>query len=271
MVLGRLIDRLPTTLRVILIRWFIYVFAALPGLMALRGQLDEAVGKRPWFQDAEMPLDMLNVTLVAAELSDGAGLLMLCALLAWFLQLIWLAGAVRVLDPNAESRKVLASGRPFLWRYLRIAFFALLAILVVHVGTKAVFESLATSAELQGKPLDVSIFDLNMWRGAILFFLFTLIGVFVFWARVITAATDEHKLRRVPRKILRVFRRHIGSALLLQFLAVTVVLALQAVALYAWRQAGGGTAWYLAWLLLLLVAAWVWQWRVSFALRLAKG
>jgi hypothetical protein len=211
MVLGRLIDRLPTTLRVILIRWFIYVFAALPGLMALRGQLDEAVGKRPWFQDAEMPLDMLNVTLVAAELSDGAGLLMLCALLAWFLQLIWLAGAVRVLDPNAESRKVLASGRPFLWRYLRIAFFALLAILVVHVGTKAVFESLATSAELQGKPLDVSIFDLNMWRGAILFFLFTLIGVFVFWARVITAATDEHKLRRVPRKILRVFRRHIGA------------------------------------------------------------
>lgn len=271
MVLGRLIDRLPITLRVIFVRWFIYVFATLPGLMALQAQLDDAIGKRPWFDDVEMPMDILNAKLVASELSDGAGLLMLCALLAWFLQLIWLAGAVRVLDPDAESRKVLASGRPYLWRYLRIAFFALLAILVVHVGTKAVFESLATRAELQGRPLDESIFDLNMWRGAILFVLLTLTGVFVFWMRVLTAATDERRLRRVPRQVLRVFRRHIGSAVLVQFLAVTVVLLLQAVALYAWRQAGGGTIWFLAWLLLLLGAAWIWQWRISFALRVAKA
>ncbi len=271
MVLGRMIDRLPATLRVILVRWFIYVFATLPGLLALQGQLDDAIGKRPWFQDAEMPLDAVNLNLVVSELSGGAGLLMLCALLAWFLQLIWLAGAVRVLVPDAATKKVFASGRPYLWRYLRIAFFALLVILVVHLITKAIFELLATRAELQGWPVDESIFDLNLWRGAIMFVLLTLIGVFVFWMRVLTAATDERKLRRVPRKVLRLLRRHIGSALLLQFLAVTVVLALQAVALFAWRQAGGGIAWFLAWLLLLLLAAWVWQWRVSFALRIARN
>jgi hypothetical protein len=271
MVLGQLIDRLPISLRVILVRWFIYVFATLPGLMALQGQLDDAVGKRPWFHDAGMPLNLVNLKLVMAELSDGAGLLMLCALLAWFLQLIWLAGAVRVLDPDAESRKVLASGRPYLWRYLRIAFFALLVIAVVHLGMKAIFESLATRAELQGRPVDESYIDLNLWKGAILFVLLTLIGVFVFWARVLTAAADERKLRRVPRKVIHVFRRRIGSAVLLQVLAVTVVLALQAVALYAWRQAGGGAIWFIAWLLLLLGAAWIWQWRVSFALRVAKA
>lgn len=271
MVVGRLIDRLPPFIRVILARWFIYVFAMLPGLMALQGQLDDAIGKRPWFDDVEMPLDMLNVKLVLAEVSDGAGLLMLCALLAWLLQLIWLAGAVRVLDPDADTKKVFASGRPYLWRYLRIAFFALLGILVVHLGIKAIFESLAASAELQGRPVDESYIDLNLWKGAILFVLLTLIGVFVFWTRVLTTVSDERKLRRLPRKVLRVYRRHIGSALLLQFLAVTVVLVLQALALFAWRQAGGGTLWFIAWLLLLLVAAWVWQWRVSFALRFAKA
>jgi hypothetical protein len=272
MAVGRIFDRVPAAVRVILARWFIYVFATLPGLIALQGHLGDTVGKRPWFDDVEMPLNILNLRLVGAEISDGISPLMFGALLVWILQLIWLAGAARVLDPQADAgtKKVFANGRPFLWRYLRIAFFALLAIIVVHLGVKAVFTSLATRAELQGWSVVKSYIDLNLWRGAILFVMLTVIGVFVFWVRVMTVVTDETKLRRVPRKVLGLLRRRIGAAFLLQFAAVTVVLALQATALFAWRQAGGGAVWFAMWLLLLLFAAWVWQWRVSSALRLTS-
>lgn len=273
MAIGRILDRVPVTVRVILARWFVYVLATLPGLVALQGHLSDTVGKRPWFEDVEMPLNILNVRLVGAEIADGISPLMFGALLVWVLQLIWLAGAVRVLDPqtDAGTKKVFANGRPYLWRYLRIAFFALLAIIVVHLGVKAVFTSLATRAELQGWSVVKSYIDLNLWRGAILFVMLTVIGVFVFWMRVIAVVTDETKLRRIPRKVFGLLRQRIGAAFVLQFAAVTVVLALQATALFAWRQAGGGVLWFVAWLTILLFAAWVWQWRVSFALRLTSG
>jgi hypothetical protein len=272
MVVTGLFDRMPITLRVVLARWFIYVLVTLPGLVSLQGHLNDAVGKRPWFHDVQMPLDFLNLKLVLAELGGGTTALMLGALLAVVLQLIWLAGAVRVLDPqaDAESKKVFANGRPYLWRYLRIAFFALLLVIGVHLGVKAMFASLAARAELQSWPVEKSYFDLNLWRAGILFVLLTVVGVFVFWMRVITVVTDERKLRRLPRKVLTLYRGNPGSALLLQCAAVTLVLVLQATALFAWRQAGGGVAWFVAWLLLLLFAAWVWQWRVSSALRLVS-
>jgi hypothetical protein len=273
MALTNIFDRVPPTVRVILARWFVYIFATLPGLIMLQGHLGETIGKRPWFQDAQMPLDVLNTRLLISELFGGTGLLLAGVLVALVLQLIWLAGAVRVLDPNAAAgtTKVFANGRPYLWRYMRIAFFALLVIAAVHLGLKGVFESLASRAELAGWPVDRSYIDLMLWRGGLMFVLLTLIGVFVFWARVLTAVTDERKLRRLPRKVLGLFRSHFGAALLLQFAAITIVLLLQAAALYAWRQAGGGTPWYVAWLLILLIAAWVWQWRVSAAVRIASG
>jgi hypothetical protein len=270
MALTNLFDRVPPTVRVILARWFIYVFATLPGLVSMQSHLNESVGKRPWFQGAEMPLDILNLRLLISELSGGAGMLMLGGLLAWVLLLIWLAGAVRVLDPQAaaDTKKVFANGRPFLWRYLRIAFFALVVVVSVHFGVKFLYTSLAARAELQGWPLERTYIDLNLWRAAILFVLLTLAGVFFFWMRVMTAMTDERKLRYLPRRIFRLYRKHIAAALLMQCAAVAGVLILQVTALYAWRQAGGGLVWFLAWLLLLLFAAWVWQWRVLSAVRL---
>ncbi len=273
MAIKGMLDRLPTSVRVILARWFIYVLAMFPGLQSLQGHLNEAVGKRPWFHDIEMPLTMLDFKMLVAEVYDGVGMLLFGVLFVWVLQLIWLAGAARVLDPQAEpgTKKVFANGRPFLWRYVRIALFALLLALVVHLGVKAVFESMADNAELQGVPLVKSYIDANLWRGGILFLLLSLVGVFIFWMRVITTVTDERKLRFVPRKVFRVFRRRFVSALLLQFAAVVLVLTVQGFALFAWRQSGGGTLWYLVWLLLLLLAAWVWQWRVAAAVRIARA
>ena len=41
MAVGRIFDRVPAAVRVILARWFIYVFATLPGLIALQGHLGD--------------------------------------------------------------------------------------------------------------------------------------------------------------------------------------------------------------------------------------
>ena len=256
------------TWRVVLSRWALYVVAMLPGLLAMKRHLEQTVGLRPWFQDVEMPLDMLSFKFVAAELSGGISLLMLGAFLVWALQLVWLAGAVQILDAskNYLPRKIFANGWSYLGRFVRIAVFSILAIIAFHLALKFVFGSLATRAELEDWTVQKSFFDLNLWRAVLTFTALTLVGTFAFWARVITVADSRRKLRRLPLLLLRLFVRRPVSALVFQFAAIAVVLFVQAVALWSWRQSGGGLAWLLFWAALLLVASWIWQLRIRAAL-----
>jgi len=256
------------TWRVILSRWALYVVAMLPGLLAMKRHLEQTVGLRPWFQDVEMPLDMLSLKFVAAELSGGMSLLMLGAFIVWVLQLVWLAGAAQILDTskNYLPRKIFGNGWSYLGRFVRIAVFSILAIIAFHLALKFLFGSLATRAELEDWSVEKSFFDLNLWRAVITFTALTLVGTFAFWARVITVADSRRKLRRLPLLLLRLFARRPVSALIFQFAAITVVLFVQAVALWSWRQSGGGLAWLVLWAVLLLVASWIWQLRIRAAL-----
>jgi len=126
------------TWRVVLSRWGLYVVAMLPGLAAMTSHLKQTVGLRPWFQDVEMPLDMLSFKLVVAELPGGMPLLMLGALLVWVLQLVWLAGAVQIFNASRFDvpRKVFANGWPYLGRFIRIAVFAILAIIAIQIRSQ---------------------------------------------------------------------------------------------------------------------------------------
>jgi hypothetical protein len=256
------------TWRVILSRWALYVVAMLPGLLVMKRHLEQTVGLRPWFKDVEMPLDMLSFKFVAAELSGGMSLLMLGAFIVWVLQLVWLAGAAQILDTskNYLPRKIFANGWSYLGRFVRIAVFSILAIIAFHLALKFLFGSLATRAELEDWSVEKSFFDLNLWRAVITFTALTLVGTFAFWARVITVADSRRKLRRLPLLLLRLFARRPVSALIFQFAAITVVLFVQAVALWSWRQSGGGLAWLVLWAVLLLVASWIWQLRIRAAL-----
>ena len=256
------------TWRVILSRWALYVVAMLPGLLVMKRHLEQTVGLRPWFQDVEMPLDMLSLKFVAAELSGGMSLLMLGAFIVWVLQLVWLAGAAQILDTskNYLPRKIFGNGWSYLGRFVRIAVFSILAIIAFHLALKFLFGSLATRAELEDWSVEKSFFDLNLWRAVITFTALTLVGTFAFWARVITVADSRRKLRRLPLLLLRLFARRPVSALIFQFAAITVVLFVQAVALWSWRQSGGGLAWLVLWAMLLLVASWIWQLRIRAAL-----
>ena len=256
------------TWRVILSRWALYVVAMLPGLLVMKRHLEQTVGLRPWFKDVEMPLDMLSFKFVAAELSGGMSLLMLGAFIVWVLQLVWLAGAAQILDTskNYLPRKIFANGWSYLGRFVRIAVFSILAIIAFHLALKFLFGSLATRAELEDWSVEKSFFDLNLWRAVITFTALTLVGTFAFWARVITVADSRRKLRRLPLLLLRLFARRPVSALIFQFAAIAVVLFVQAVALWSWRQSGGGLAWLVLWAVLLLVASWIWQLRIRAAL-----
>lgn len=256
------------TWRVVFSRWALYVVALLPGLAAMSSHLKQTVGLRPWFQDVEMPLDMLSFKFVAAELSGGMPLLMLGALFVWVLQLVWLAGAVEIFNASRFDvpRKVFANGWPYLGRFVRIAVFAILAIIAFQFALKFLFGSLATRAELEDWTVQKSLFDLNLWRAVMTFTALTLVGTFAFWARVITVADSRRKLRRLPLLLLRLFVRRPVSALIFQFAAIAVVLFVQAVALWSWRQSGGGLAWLVLWAMLLLIASWIWQLRIRAAL-----
>ena len=256
------------TWRVVLSRWALYVVAMLPGLFAMKRHLEQTVGLRPWFQDVEMPLDMLGFKFVVAELSGGMSLLMLGAFIVWALQLVWLAGAVQILNASKFDvpRKIFANGWTYLGRFVRIAVFSVIVIIAIHLALKFLFGSLATRAELEDWTVQRSLFDLNLWRALLTFTALTLVGTFAFWARVITVADGRRRLRRLPVLLLRLFARRPVSALIFQFAAIAAILFVQAVALWSWRQSGGGLAWLLLWATLLLVASWIWQLRIRAAL-----
>lgn len=260
--------------RVVLARWVLYVAAMLPGLLAMSAQLEESVGTRPWFQGATLPLDVLNFRLLMSELSGtGTTLLIAGVLFIWVMQLSWQAGAMTLLNPSAitESRKVFANGRPFVGRFIRIAIFALVGLVVVHLVIKHFHNTLSVRAELEGWSVRQSYVSLQLWRLGALFIGLNIVGTFAFWVRVITVADGRRYLRRVPRMVLRLFWRRPLAALLLQIVAISVVLVLQATALWFWRQSSG-SAWYLLlWAALLLLAAYVWQLRIQSALAVWNG
>jgi hypothetical protein len=217
---------------------------------------------------------MLNFRLLTSDLSGtGTTLLIAGVLFIWIMQLSWQAGAMTLLDPsaNTESKKVFANGRPFVGRFVRIAVFALIGLVAVHLVIKYFHNILSVRAELEGWSVRQSYLSLQLWRLGALFVGLNIVGTFAFWARVITVADGRRYLRRVPRMVVRLFWRRPLAALLLQIVAISIVLVVQAVALVVWRQSSG-SAWYLLlWAALLLVASYVWQLRIQSALAVWNG
>jgi hypothetical protein len=262
------------TWRVVLSRWGLYIFAMVPGLFVLTGELNESVGLRPHFQDLQLPLDVAGVSLLAAELfGGGTALLIFGVIVIWVLQLVWLGGAT-LLFSSAESQakqKLFRPGWQFLGRFVRIAIFALIVVVAAHMGIKYLFGMLSARSELEDWAFQTSMIDLNVWRARVLFVALTLIGTFAFWVRIITVAEGRRDLRRLPMVVIRLFRRRPVAALLFQFAAIALVISLQAIALLCWRQSSGGLLWPLLWAVTLFFTSWVWQVRIRAALGVLKS
>ena len=262
------------TWRVVMSRWGLYVFAMIPGLFVLAGELNDSVGLRPYFQNLQLPLDIVNLQLLAAELfGGGTAILMLGVAVIWVLQLVWLGGATLLFDSanDQAKQKLFRPGWQFLGRFVRIAIFSLIVIVAAHMGIKSLFAMLSARSEIEDWAFQTSMIDLNIWRIGILFVALTLIGTFAFWVRIITVAENRRDLRRLPMKVIRLFLRRPVAALLFQFAAIALVLSLQAVALVCWRQSSGGLLWPLLWAVTLFFASWIWQVRIRAALGVLKS
>jgi hypothetical protein len=93
------------TWRVVFARWGLYLLAMLPGLLVLTRELDQSVGLRPYFQELQLPLAVVDLRLLLAELSgSGMAILMLGVMVIWILQLVWLGGATHLFSaPRGQA------------------------------------------------------------------------------------------------------------------------------------------------------------------------
>ena len=256
------------TWRVVVARWMLYMLAMLPGMLSMSRHLNETIGMRPWFHDLEVPLGTLSFKFLRPELGDGNGLLMAGVFVIWLLQLVWLGGSMRVLDPRAPGvqTRVWANGWQYLARFVRIAIFALIATLILQFVIGKIFGALSARAETHAWPVYDSYVALNLWRVFVVFVALNIIGIIAFWARTIAVMDERKDTRRLPWQVLKLMRRKPVSTLLCQFLLVCAVLAIQAMALWCWRQSPNGGMWFGAWALLQLATAYVWQFRIRLAL-----
>ena len=256
------------TLRVVASRWLLYMLAVLPGMWSLSSHLNEVIGKRPWFHDLQPPLETLSARFVMANLGDGLALLGAGVAVIWLLQLVWLGGSARVLDPRTPGvyKKVFANGWQFLARFIRIAIIAVIVTLVLQLIISKIFGALSARAETQPWSFYASYITLNLWRVATMFIVLTLVGIIVFWMRMIAYDEDRHDTRRLPWQALKLVARRPLGALFGQFLIVCAVLGVQAMALLCWRQSPNGGLWLGAWAMLQLLTAYVWQFRIRMAL-----
>lgn len=271
MAIVKLLKPITGTWRVVASRWLLYMLAMLPGMLSLTRHLDATVGTRPWFHDLQPPLDILSLKFLVAELGDGVGLLLAGVFVIWLLQLVWLGGSIRVLDPHTPDvhKKVFANGWQYLARFLRIAVFAVIATVLVQLVVRKIFGSLSARAETEAWAVYDSYITLNLWKLFVMFVFLTLIGVIAFWTRIIAVTADRKDTRRLPWQALKVMARHPVSGLAAQFAFVCAVLITQAVALWCWRQSPSGGLWLGGWALLQLLTAYIWQLRIRAALNLS--
>ena len=255
------------TWRVVTSRWLLYMLATLPGLIALTSHLDETVGKRPWFQDLQPPLDVLSTNLLIPEIADGVALLGAAVVVIWLLQLVWLGGSIQILDPRRPDirKKVFSCGWQFLGRFVRIAVFAGIAIAAMHFLMGKIVAGLRAQAESQNWSFYDAFVNLNLWYASTVFIMMTLIGLIAFWMRIIVVTEDRRDIRRLPWLAVKILVRRPLFALLLQFLLVCAVLGTQVMALWCWRQSPNGGIWIGFWALLQLATAYVWQLRIRTA------
>jgi hypothetical protein len=255
------------TWRVVTSRWLLYMLATLPGLMALTSHLDETVGKRPWFQDLQPPLDTLSTKLLVPEIADGVALLGAAVVVIWLLQLVWLGGSIQILDPRRSDvrKKVFSHGWQFLARFIRIAVFAAIAVALTQMLLGKTIAGLRAQAEAQNWSVYDAFVTLNLWYVSIGFIVMTLIGLVAFWIRMIVVTEDRRDLRRLPWLAVKILVRRPVSAFLLQFLLICAVLGTQVMALWCWRQSPNDGLWLGVWALLQLLTAYVWQLRIRSA------
>ena len=257
------------SLRLIATRWVLAVLAALPGIFAARAVLDESAGRQPWFAMAPDPLPLPQMLEILGKLGPAVPVLMAGVVVAWLVQLLVTAAAVEVLDPRRAPgpvrlwRGTIDTGTRFLWVYLRISLCAVVLLVAWARIVGLVFEKLADRAEVSGWTGTTIIYGLGISRLGLLLAGAGVIGLFAWWSRVIAVCDARRHVRRLATMVIRVCWRRVFQGLILPCVVGALSVLVAAAVLFAWRQSPGtATAWFVFWLGLLLVQAYLWHWRL---------
>lgn len=257
------------SVRLIAARWVLAILAALPGIFAARAALDASAGRQPWFTEAPDPLPLPQLIKILAELAPAVPVLVAGVVVAWLVQLLLTAAAVELFDPRAAPgpvrlwRGTIDTGTRFLWVYLRISVSAAVLLFVGGLIVDAVFEKLADRAEVAGWSGTTIIYGLGIGQMALLLTGAGLVGLCAWWSRVIVVGGGRRYVRRLPTMLVRVCWRWSFQGLILPGTVGMASVLAGAAVLFAWRQSPGtGTVWFVLWLGLLLVQAYLWHWRL---------
>ncbi len=263
------------SLRLIALRWVLWIVSALPGVAATSGALEEAIGRRPYFADAPDPLPLDRLARLMSDMPGSIwGPLTVGLSVAWLVHLLLTAGAVEILSrtPGRTAhvwRSVAGAGTKSIWAYLRIA---LLAVVLIAIGNKlagAVFDRLDEYGQLAGWTGKTLAFTLPLTRGLLFFLWAGTVGVLAWWCRVIVVAQPCRRVRRLPLKVLRLWLRHPFQGLVFHLALGLATVFASAALLYGWRQSEASAAgWSTLWLAMLLLQAFVWHWRLRASCRL---
>ncbi len=256
------------TLRLVGVRWVVSILAALPATMAAKGALSTAA-TRPWYTEAPDPLPLPQFFGVMGELGAVMPLVVVGAIVAWLAHQLLTAAAIEILDParGAEPIRLWRAMVKIGWRYLliflRVSLFALVFLLIGSRVLSWIFDGLAERGAVQGWTGKTLVLTLPILHGLLLLAWAGIVGAWAWWSRVILLHGRRRYVRRMVGIVIRtVWRSPLQGFVAHWILGIASVLAGAAV-LFAWRQSPGvATGWFLLWLLLLLVQAFVWHWRL---------
>lgn len=261
------------SVRLILLRLVLALLAGALGVAAGAARLGDTVSRRPVFVEASDPLPVAELSAflgrfpaeIWAALAGGV-------LLGFGAHLLLTAGALDLLARRPDGRArvlrtVVGAGAAHLWAFLRLALLGLVLLALGAKGLAELFEKLGEVGERAGWTAETLIVRLGLARAGLTVAWATLVGLFVLWGRVIVVAESRRLVRRLPAVVLRLWwRRPVRAVGVHGVLAVTLLLV-QGAILAAWRQSPAPPwGWIALWLLGLLVAAFVWHWRLRASL-----
>ena len=259
----------PGSVRLIATRWLLSILAALPVMTAAKAALSDSVGKQPWFTEAPDPLPLPQFFGVMGEIGPAVPVMLFGVVLAWLFHQILTAAAIEIFDPRREPGKVrlwrtmVDKGWSYLLVFLRVSLFAFIFLAIGARVLAFVFERLAERGAVEGWTGKTLVLTLPIVHALLLLAWAGIVGACAWWSRVILLRGGRRYVRRMLTLVPRVLWRSPIQGFLLHWVLGAASVVLGAAVLFAWRQAPGvATVWFVAWLLLLVVQAAVWHWRL---------
>lgn len=263
------------SIRLVLMRLSLVVFASLPALVVGTAGVASGVARRPYYTDIEGPLPFAHWVRLFKELPPSVvPAIVVGIILAILGDQLMMAGAVKLFAPDRPADEgvsvkaaVFRDGFEHLWAFLRAALwgvvFAGIGVTLLRrlfkrldiAGYHAGWTGLTTALRL---PL-LLVFLSLLW--------IAVAGAWVFWCRLIIAADGRRRVLRTGLLVLRVFWRHPLRSWGFFAALTSLTTVASGAALFAWRRAepktvSGAIGWFLFWLFVMLVQAFVWLWLV---------